>query len=197
MSKLRHLRPLFVVVAPIAAAFLSIFFDRKYLRGRSFEQGFGGYVWALRSVWAKNMLRLARPMPWPTALTCYVSSSKNIEFHPDDLNNFQSPGTYFQNFSATIRIGKGSYIAPNVGLITANHRLDDLDAHEAGQDIILGEKCWIGMGAVILPGVHLGNCTIVAAGAVVNSSFPDGHVVIGGVPAKVLKHLSVQDPSSL
>lgn len=196
MSKLRRLRPFFVAIAPIAAAFLSIFFDRKYLQGRHFEKGFGGYVWALRSVWTKNILRLARPLPWPTALTCYVSNSKNIEFHPDDLNNFQSPGTYFQNFGAIIRIGKGSYIAPNVGLITTNHRLDDLDAHEPGQAIVLGERCWVGMGSVILPGVQLGPCTIVAAGAVVTSSFPEGNVVIGGVPAKVLKRLSASIPAS-
>ena len=45
------------------------------------------------------------------------------------------------------------------------------------------------MGAIILPGVTLGDFTIVAAGAVVTKSFPDGHVVLGGNPAKVIKHL--------
>ena len=93
----------------------------------------------------------------------------------------------FQNLDACIHIGRGSYIAPNVGIITSNHRIDSLDEHESGQDVILGERCWIGMNAVILPGVVLGPGTVVAAGSVVTKSFPEGHSVIGGVPATLLK----------
>lgn len=177
------------LIRPALLLFLSFFFDRRYLRGRHFEQGLGGYVWSLRAIWCRNVLRLAPPQPWPIALGCTLSNPSNVIFHPDDLNNFQSPGVYMQNFKARIEIGRGSYIAPNVGLITANHQLDDLDAHEQGEDILIGEGCWIGMNAVILPGVILGPKTVVAAGAVVNASFPEGHVVIGGMPAKVLKKL--------
>jgi len=126
-------------------------------------------------------------------LTCRISKAENILFHPDDLNNFQSPGTYFQNLHAKIVIGKGSYIGPNVGLITANHRLDDLDKHEPGRDIVLGERCWIGMNAVVMPGVILGNDTVVAAGSIVTKSFEDGAVIIGGVPAKILKKRTSED----
>lgn len=176
------------IIKNILLIFFSLFYDRKYLQGRHFA-GNAGYAWCLRSIWAKNILRLGTPMPWPTSLTCLVSNPANIEFHPDDLNNFQTPGTYFQNMSARISIGKGVYIAPNVGLITANHDLNDLDAHQVGRDIVIGERSWIGMGAVVLPGVHLGPGTIVAAGAVVTSSFPKGSVVVGGVPAKLLKSL--------
>lgn len=174
---------------PLLRVLLSFFYEKKYLSGRHFDAGLGGYAWAFRSVWTKNILRLGRPMPWPTGLTCLISNPKNIEFHVDDLNNFQTNGTYFQNFSGRIVLGKGVYIAPNVGLITANHRLDDLDSYDPGQDIVVGEKCWIGMGAIILPGVCLGPGTIVAAGAVVTSSFTQGNVVIAGVPAKIVKRL--------
>jgi acetyltransferase-like isoleucine patch superfamily enzyme len=45
------------------------------------------------------------------------------------------------------------------------------------------------MGAIILPGVVLGDYTIVAAGAIVSKSFPDGYCVIGGNPAKIIKKL--------
>ena len=126
-------------------------------------------------------------MPWPTTLTCHVSKAENIYFHPDDLNNFQSSGTYFQNFGALIYIGRGSYIAPNVGIITSNHSLSDLNSHEEGRDVVIGENCWIGMNSVVLPGVVLGKGTVVAAGAVVTKSFPDEGCVIGGIPAKVIK----------
>ncbi len=185
----RRLASLIRFVRPMLVLALLPFYERKYLAGRHFEHGVGGFLWSLRSIWAKNILRLAPPLPWPTAITCVVLNPRNIIFHPDDLNNFQSPGTYFQNLSATITLGKGVYIAPNVGLITANHKLDDLDSHEAGLDIVIGERSWIGMGAVVLAGVTLGAQTIVAAGAVVTSSFPNGRVVIAGVPARVIKEL--------
>ena len=93
------------------------------------------------------------------------------------------------NFKAHIYVGRGSYIAPNVGIITANHDLYDLDKHQEGRDVVIGDGCWIGMNAIILPGVVLGEHTVVAAGAVVTKSFSRGHVVLGGNPAKVLKEL--------
>ena len=89
----------------------------------------------------------------------------------------------------SIDIGRGTYIAPNVGLITANHDLADLSQHVEAKPIILGEKCWIGMNSVILPGVHLGPHTIVGAGSVVTKSFPDGNFVIAGNPAKIIREL--------
>lgn len=190
MKKRKTFKTAALALRPIARLVLMLFYDRKYLTGRHFEQGLGGYVWGIRSAWAKNILRLGTPLPWPSGLNCQVSNPANIEFHPDDLNNFQSPGTYFQNFSAKITLGKGVYIAPNVGLITANHRLNDLDSHEQGEDIFIGNGCWIGMGAVVLPGVCLGPGTIVAAGAVVTKSFPQGRIVVAGIPARIVKHLS-------
>ena len=50
----------------------------------------------------------------------------------------------------------------------------------------IGKGCWIGEKAVILPGVTLGDKCIVAAGAVVNKSFPP-YTLLGGVPARALK----------
>lgn len=172
---------------------LSFFFDPKYLTGRYFESMNTGYKWALKSIIHRNILRLEPPLPWPAGPTCRISDPKRITFHPDDLNNFQSPGTYIQNFKAHIYIGKGSYIGPNVGLITANHKPENLDEHEDGEDVVIGEKCWIGMNSVILPGVVLGNNTIVAAGAVVTKSFPQGNLIIGGTPARIIKKTGQQN----
>ena len=174
-------------LAPFLLWFLGLFFGREYLRGRHFEGSVAGFYWAFKALWIRNILRLAPPLPWPAALGCHVSNPNNLIFHPDNLDNFQSPGTYWQNFSARIYLGRGSYVAPNVGLITANHEAGALDEHAEGRDIVIGERCWIGMNAVILPGVVLGDDTIVAAGAVVAKSYPQGRVVLGGVPAKVLR----------
>ncbi len=56
----------------------------------------------------------------------------------------------------------------------------------------IGSGSWLGANVVILPGTVLGSNTVVAAGAVVRGEFPD-HVVLGGVPAKVLRHFSVEN----
>lgn len=180
--------------APLLKRLLGLFFQPSYLQGRHFDGSLAGYVWALRALWVRNILRLARPMPWPVALSCTISNAENISFHPDNLDNFQSPGTYFQNFNGHIYLGQGTYIAPNVGLITANHKIGALDEYEPGRDIIIGERCWIGMNAVILPGVTLGSDTIVAAGAVVTKGFLEGGLVLGGIPAKVIRSCKVETP---
>ena len=172
---------------PILKLLFSLFYSPAYLKGKHFDTGYGGYFYAIRSIWQRNILRLAPTFPWPMGLTCYVSSYKNITFHIDDLNNFHSPGTYFQNFNGHIYIGKGSFIGPNVGIITSNHSLQDLDKHDQGRDVTLGEECWIGMNSVILPGVVLGPKTIVAAGSVVTKSFNSGYIVIAGSPAQIIK----------
>lgn len=57
-----------------------------------------------------------------------------------------------------------------------------------GSDIAIGDDCWIGDNVFIREGVTLGNNVVVGANAVVTRSMPD-HVVVGGVPATVLRHL--------
>lgn len=185
------------ITRPTAKFILSFYYDKRYLNGRHFDQSFLGFHWAIKSVWQKNILRLGEPMPWPTALTFRVSNPKNITFDCDDLNIFQSAGVYMQNFSAHITLGKGVYVAPNVGIITANHTPGNLDLHEAGKSVIIGAESWIGMNSVVLPGVILGENTIVAAGSVVTKSFLMGNVVIGGVPAVVIKKLPLKKMSNL
>ena len=113
-------------------------------------------------------------------------------FDPDDMQNFHTTGNYFQGIGAKIRIGKGSMIAAGTGFITANHDLSDIHANVPGKEIILGEACWIGMNAMILPGVCLGPHTVVGAGAVVTHSFPEGHCVLAGNPARKIRELPTE-----
>ncbi|MHB8926883.1 MAG: acyltransferase [Bacillota bacterium] len=171
-----------------------LFFDRKYLRGRHFTSGIG-WRWVWRSIWLQKVLGFNRHVPWPVSPLIVVANPRNLVFDPDDLNNFQHFGCYFQNYSAKITIGKGTYIAPNVGVITANHDPADLNSHRPAEDVVIGERCWIGMNSVILPGVTLLPGTIVAAGSVVNRSFAEGNCLIGGVPARVLKNYQAEGNS--
>lgn len=176
----------FVIV--VNRILLGLFYDKKYLTGKYFYEKRMGWMWAWKGIW-NRLFGVNKDIPWPTSSRCIVSNPKNISFHPDSINVFQSPGCYFQNHKGKIIIGKGVYIAPNVGLITTNHDIYNLDKHILGEDIIIGDHSWIGMNSVILPGVTLGPHTIVAAGAVVTKSINNGHCVIGGVPAKPIKFL--------
>lgn len=131
--------------------------------------------------------------PWPCSPHIVVGNPQNIHFHPDDINNFQGTGNLFQTWSdGHIYIGRGTWIAQGVGIITTNHDLANPDEHAEAKDVRLGEKCWIGMNSVILPGVVLGDHTVVGAGAVVTKSFPDGHWVIAGNPARKIKDLPTE-----
>jgi len=185
-------RILIQFVKPFIRLLAYICYDRKYIRGRWFEERNTGWLWILKAIWFQKILRFNSQVPFPVNPTTVISNYKNLIFHPDDLNSMQSPGCYFQNFAAKIIIGHGSYIAPNVGIITANHDPYNLDLHLEGKDVVIGKHCWIGMNAVILPGVHLGDHTIVAAGSVVTKSFPQGNCILGGVPAKVVKELCTE-----
>lgn len=166
-------------------------YNKKYLTGKWFSGPLKGIVsvgwkWAYKN--AKNCKRMGVNLDskWPVSPRCTVVCPQNITFHPDDLNIFQSSGCYYQGIGK-IDIGKGAYIAQNVGIITANHDPADLDKHLEPKPVIIGEKCWIGMNSVILPGVTLGPNTVVGAGSVVTKSFPEGNCVIAGSPAKVIK----------
>lgn len=181
----------FFIVGNIFSVF---YYNRKYLKGRYFEGKFKGmcnqgWKWVACDGFSNLFLRSNRNIPWPVSYKVTVTHPENIFFDPDDLHIFHTYGTYFQAIDAKIYIGKGSWIAPNVGLITANHDLVNLDNHTQGKDIVLGKENWIGMNSVILPGVTLGDNTIVGAGSVVTKSFPSGNCVIAGNPAKVIKQL--------
>lgn len=164
-----------------------LFFERQYLTGKWFDEGLRGWVWVWRSIWTQKLLGINRDAPWPMGPFSRVVNPHKVTFHVDDLNNFQTFGCYIQGTGGEIVIGRGTYIGPNVGLITANHDPECLSQHLPGAPIHIGDYCWIGMNSVILPGVTLGNHTIVAAGSVVTKSFPRGHQTIAGVPARIIK----------
>ncbi len=83
-------------------------------------------------------------------------------------------------------------------LITSTHEIGP-HQYRAGKDttrpITIGDGVWIGARAVVLPGVTIGNGSIVAAGAVVNR--PVGsNVLVAGVPARFVKHLDAPASAS-
>ncbi|MNK96710.1 putative acetyltransferase [compost metagenome] len=90
-----------------------------------------------------------------------------------------------------IEIGKDVIIGPSVKIFSENHKYNrtDLEIKDQGETrkgVKIGNDCWIGAGAIILDGVTIDEGCVVAAGSVVTKSFP-AFVVIGGVPAKIIR----------
>lgn len=79
-----------------------------------------------------------------------------------------------------VHIGEYSYVAFNAVILT--HDM----ASNKKKDVWVGDYCFIGAGTFILPGVKVGNHSVIAAGAVVTRDVPN-NVVVGGNPAKVIK----------
>ncbi len=137
--------------------------------------------------WFRQEVRgINRGPYWPVHPSSLVVGWRNvlagIETSPGAM-----PGCYIQALGPVI-LGDYTQVAPNVSIISANHKLEDLREHEIGR-VEIGEYCWLGVGSVILPNVTLGSFTIVAANAVVTKPFPDGYCVLAGMPARVVKHL--------
>lgn len=170
-----------------------IFFKKKYLQGKWFDLhdpllGWQGWLWVLQGIWFQKILGFNRHISAPINPSTRLNSLENLHIHSDQLDNLQSPGCYFQNPEAHIKIDLGTIIGPNVCIITRNHNFDDFDSYDSSEPVEIGKKCWIGANSVILPGISIGDNVIIAAGSIVTKSF-SGPCVIGGNPAKIIKEL--------
>lgn len=88
-----------------------------------------------------------------------------------------------------ITIEDGVLIAPKVSLLTEGHPLNPAERHSlVPGKIHIKKNAWIGANATILPGVTIGENSVVAAGAVVSKDVPD-NTIVGGVPAKIIKKI--------
>lgn len=168
-------------------------YDAKYLKTEYFMEADNkasaiGWTWAINDYKSRKNRKINVGVPFPVSPLNTVWGYENITFDPSDLLMFQGSGKYFQaSQGGHISIGKGTYIANNVGIVTSNHDINDPDLHVKGEDVVIGEKSWIALNVVLLPGVVLGDHTTVGAGAVVTKSFPKGYCVIAGNPARIIK----------
>lgn len=107
----------------------------------------------------------------------------------------------YANFNLTlvddthIVVGDYTMFGPNVTVATAGHPLLPALRKQGFQynaPVHIGKNCWIGAGAVILPGITIGDNVVVGAGSVVTKDLPDGVVAVGN-PCKVLRKISEHD----
>ena len=131
-------------------------------------------------------LKKDKSIYWPVHKRSEVTHPDRI-FVGINTNAGTRPGCYLQG-NGGIYLGNYVHFASNIGIISGNHDIYD-QTRRVNKEVRIGDYSWLGMGAIILPGVELGPRTIVGAGSVVTKSFPDGYCVIAGNPARLIKTL--------
>ena len=113
----------------------------------------------------------------------YINYGKNLSIGKNVFINFDC--TFLTLGGITIE--DDVLIGPKVSLITENHPLEPkLRKGLIGKSILIKRNAWIGANATILPGITIGENAVIAAGAVVSKNVPD-NVVVGGIPAKIIR----------
>lgn len=129
---------------------------------------------------------------------CYIEppfhanwGGKHIHFGNNVYVNF--------NFTAVddshIYIGDNTMLGPNVTLASAGHPICPplrAKAYQFNMPVKIGKNCWLGAGVIVLPGVTVGDNTVIGAGSVVTKDIPSGVVAVGN-PCRVLREIDERD----
>lgn len=94
-----------------------------------------------------------------------------------------------------IYVGDYTMFGPNVTVATAGHPILPAlreQVYQYNMPVVIGRNCWIGAGAILLPGVHIGDGTVIGAGSVVTKDIPANVVAVGN-PCRVLRPIGARD----
>lgn len=136
----------------------------------------------------------------------FAEIGENCYIEPPFHANFGGKHVHFgknvyANFNLTmvddghIYVGDYTMFAPSVIVATAGHPiLPELreTVYQYNMPVHIGKNCWIGAGAIILPGVTIGDQVVVGAGSVVTKDLPS-NVVAVGTPCRVIREISEHD----
>lgn len=133
--------------------------------------------------------------------TLFGSIGSGFEIRPafrcDYGSNIHAGDNLYVNFDCVIldcnivRLGHNCFLAPKVQIYTATHPLDSKQRSagwEYALPITIGNDVWIGGGAILCPGVSIGDGTTIGAGSVVTQDLPSG-VVAAGNPCRIIREL--------
>lgn len=143
----------------------------------------GLHIIGRRKIYIGNKCRI-----YPNARIEVVNHGKLIVF--DDVSIGQN--AHIISFKGELCIGKSTTISSNVFISNVNHSYQDINISSLKQDLIykktvIGDYCFIGTGAVIMPGAILGKNCIVGANSIVLSGNYDDYTILAGNPARIVK----------
>lgn len=167
------------------------------------------YMWALRALIYKPFFKYIGSMSY-IGKPCFLEGCKGISIGKKtrifpgirmeaiDKGEIRIGGNcaveqnvHIISKDSILNIGKDTTISANVFISNVDHEYTDntksvMEQRLVVKDTNIGNSCFIGYGATILPGTHLGNHCIIGANSVVKGDYPDYSVIVG-VPAKVVK----------
>ena len=129
---------------------------------------------------------------------CYIEPPLHANFG----GKFVHFGSFiYANFNLTlvddapIYVGDHTMFGPNVTLVTAGHpilpRLREL-VYQFNAPVHIGKNCWLGAGVTVLPGVSVGDNSVIGAGSVVTKDIPANEVAVG-TPCRVVREIGEKD----
>lgn len=122
-------------------------------------------------------------------------------FYCDYGYNIEIGENFYANMGLTIldaakvTFGDNVFVAPHVGIYTAGHPLDAERRNEGleyARPVTIGNNVWIGAQVCILPGVTIGNNTVIGGGSVVTRDIPADVVAVGN-PCRVIRKITEED----
>lgn len=137
----------------------------------------------LVNFWFQRVLRINGKCSYPVHFTSTVVSPEKLLVGRGVARYLATSGSLYVQAMNGVQIGDGTIIAPGVKIVSANHDTEALGRWVDCGPVIVGERCWLGASCVLLPGVRVGDRSIIGAGAVVTSDVPADHVALG-VPAR-------------
>ena len=135
----------------------------------------------------QKIIGINRKVPWPVHYTSQIKNPENIT-KKSGKNPGGAMGCYIDARNGIV-LEENVWIGPGVSIISQNHSLTKYTDYLDSSPIIIKKNSILLANSIILPGVELGEHTVVAAGAVVTKSFLEKNKLIGGNPAKVIKIL--------
>jgi acetyltransferase-like isoleucine patch superfamily enzyme len=126
------------------------------------------------------------PKEWPSGVASFgpnVTLGRNVSFG----------GNVFLFGTASIRIGDNTMIGVNTIVHTSTHDYDyhPMWSHRIDRPVEIGKHVWIGAGAIIMPGIKVGDYAVVGAGSVVTGHVPSCAIVAGN-PARIMKYRDIE-----
>lgn len=140
---------------------------------------------------AQRRATLSQVVGYPVPASAEINAPVHSDFGPHIFigeHVYVNQDVMFVDLGG-IYLGDGALIGPRATLITVNHLEDSARRRDVqAQAVHIEKNAWVGAGALILPGVTVGENAIVGAGAVVTKDVPANAVVVG-TPAKVLRRV--------
>lgn len=153
---------------------------------------------ATRPLEAEKREQLLKEMLAEVGENCYIEPPLHANWGGHHVHFGNS---VYANFNLTlvddthIYVGDYTMLGPNVVIATAGHPiLPELreKAYQYNMPVHIGRNCWLGAGVIVLPGVTIGDNTVIGAGSVVTKDIPSNVVAVGN-PCRVLREISEHD----